>query len=390
VKSKVELPAGTLSLEVARSDYSLEHLCGFASRANAKRGFLFVSKVLGKHIPVKPSSMTEIHSKLAAKILEVLGGQNAAPVLCIALAETATGLGQSVYEHLLEQDAALKGQSMFVHSSRYRVSTHNILGFEESHSHASDHLIHIPDGGLERSIFSSAKTLILIDDEMSTGSTFLNLARAYQTQNPGLERIVLVTLTDWAGGERRRELLAQMPAPTHPVSVLEGQYQWTVNPDFVLAPTRAAHGNGEAKDALLERNFARLGVLENPRVDFREILKPTGLLERYGKVGFPPPYPLNILVLGTGEFSYLPFKFAQWLEWEGQKVHFQSTTRSPIVLGGAIRTKLEFPDHYGDDIPNYVYNLEPHDYDLIFVCLETPLDLSHPLLELTKAIPVFF
>ncbi len=389
MKSKVELPAGTLSLEVTRSDYSLEHLCGFASRANAKRGFLFVSRVLGKHIPVKPSSMTEIHSRLAAKILEVLGSVNAAPVLCIALAETATGLGQCVYEHLLEQEGALGGQSLFVHSSRYRVSTHDILWFEESHSHASDHLIHIPNGGLEREVFFGAKTLILIDDEMSTGSTFLNLAQAYSVQNPFLERVVLVTLTDWAGA-RRRELLAQMPVPTHLVSVLEGQYQWTANPDFVLAPTRAAHGNGEAKDALLERNFARLGVMENPRVDFRELLRPTGLLEKYGGIGFPPPYPLNILVLGTGEFTYLPFKFAQWLEWEGQKVHFQSTTRSPIVLGGAIWTKLEFPDHYSDGIPNYVYNLEPHDYGLIFVCLETPLDLSHPLLEQTGAIPVLF
>ena len=382
MKQMVELPAGTLSLEVTRSDYSLEHLCGFASRANAKRGFLFVSKVLGKHIPAKPSSMTEIHSKLAAKILEVLGGVDAAPVLCIALAETATGLGQSVYEHLLEQDVTLRGQSLFVHSSRYRVSTHDILWFEESHSHASDHLIHIPNAGLERSIFSSAKTLILIDDEMSTGSTFLNLARAYCAQNPVLERIVLVTLTDWAGA-RRRELLAQMPLQTHLVSVLEGQYQWTANPDFVLLPTRAAHGNGEAKDGLLERNFARLGVMEVPRVDFERLWQEVGVLG-------DAPSPGKILVLGTGEFTYLPFKFAQWLEERGFEVYFQSTTRSPIVLGGAVKTKLEFLDHYGDDIPNYVYNLEPHDYDLIFVCFETPLNSSHPLLEQTGATAVYF
>jgi len=383
MKQKVELPAGTLSLEVTRSDYSLEHLCGFASRANAKRGFLFVSKVLGKHIPVKPSSMTEIHSKLAAKILEVLDGVDAAPVLCIALAETATGLGQSVYEHLLEQDVILRGQSLFVHSSRYRVSTHDILCFEESHSHASDHLIHLPNGGLERPLFSSAKTLILIDDEMSTGSTFLNLARAYAVQNSGLERIVLVTLTDWTGGARRRELLEQMPVQTHPVSVLEGQYQWTANPDFVLAPTRAAHGNGEFKDGLLKRNFARLGVTDVPRMDFERLWQEVG-------VRGDAPSPGKILVLGTGEFSYLPFKYAQWLEERGFEVYFQSTTRSPIVLGGAVKTKLEFPDHYGDDIPNYVYNLEPHDYGLILACLETPLEQGMILLEQTGAIGVFF
>ncbi len=389
--SKIELPAGTLNLQVTRSDYPLEELCGFASRANAKRGFLFVSKVLGKHIPVRPSSMTEIHFRLATKILEILQGQDAAPALCIALAETATGLGQSVFEHLLRENPELEGKSLFVHSSRYRISTHQTLWFEESHSHASDHLIHIPNGGPEREIFCGAKTLILMDDEMSTGNTFLNLARAYHTKNPGLERIILVTLTDWTGSGRRRELLEQMPVKTYPISVLEGEYQWTPNPDFVLQPTRAAHGNGEFKDALLERNFARLGVMENPRVDFEALLDTTRLWSQFRKQDWEPhPYPFKTLVLGTGEFSYLPFKFAQWLEHKGLVIHFQSTTRSPILLGGAIKEKLEFPDNYADGIPNYAYNLEAHDYAIIFVCLETPLERNHPLLELTQAVPVYF
>ena len=380
MKHKVELPAGTLNLKVTRWDYPLEDLCGFASRANAKRGFLFVSKVLGKHVPVKPSSMTPIHQRLAQKIWEILERENATnePFLALALAETATGLGQSVYEHLLEHS---KVQNLFVHSSRYLISGFELLEFEESHSHASDHLIHLPNEPLERTVFQSAKTLILIDDEMSTGNTFLNLARAYSARHPQLERIVVVTLTDWAGQGRRRELLEKMPATTHLVSVLEGEYQWTANPNFVLAPTRAAHGNGEPKNGLLERNFSRLGVMENPRVDFAVLLRQIG-------VNLTPL--LKILVLGTGEFTYLPFKLAQWLERQGLEVHFQSTTRSPIVLGGAIGTKLEFPDHYADGIPNYVYNLEPHDYDLILIGLETPLEPNHPLLDLTKGIPVYF
>ena len=58
----VELPTGRLSIEVLRSDIALDQLCGFAARRNPKRGFLFVSKVLGKHIPVRPSLMRQVHA----------------------------------------------------------------------------------------------------------------------------------------------------------------------------------------------------------------------------------------------------------------------------------------------------------------------------------------
>ena len=51
----VELEGGTLRLRLPEQQRTrLTELCGFASRQNPKRAFLFVSKVLGKHIPVKP------------------------------------------------------------------------------------------------------------------------------------------------------------------------------------------------------------------------------------------------------------------------------------------------------------------------------------------------
>ena len=38
---------------------------------------------------------------------------------------------------------------------------------------------------------------------------------------------------------------------------------------------------------------------------------------------------------------------------------YQSTTRSPILVGDAIVRRREFLDHYGDGVPNYLYNLDP-------------------------------
>lgn len=52
-----DLPTGRLELKVDRCDHGLDNLVALAARQNPKRGFLFVSKVLGRHIPVKPSQM---------------------------------------------------------------------------------------------------------------------------------------------------------------------------------------------------------------------------------------------------------------------------------------------------------------------------------------------
>ena len=63
-------------------------------------------------------------------------------------------------------------------------------------------------------------------------------------------------------------------------------------------------------------------------------------------------------MIGTGEYAYTPFRLALALEEAGYDVRFQSTTRSPILVGDAIASRREFPDHHGDGIPNYLYNLD--------------------------------
>ncbi|MEO8600629.1 MAG: phosphoribosyltransferase domain-containing protein, partial [bacterium] len=61
----VALPTGLMELNVDAGAFRLDDLIGFAARANAKRGFLFMSKVLGKHWPVTPQLMRDIHVALA-------------------------------------------------------------------------------------------------------------------------------------------------------------------------------------------------------------------------------------------------------------------------------------------------------------------------------------
>ncbi|WP_286707923.1 TRSP domain-containing protein, partial [Psychrobacter sp. UBA2514] len=45
-----------------------------------------------------------------------------------------------------------------------------------------------------------------------------------------------------------------------------------------------------------------------------------------------------------------------------------------IALGGAITTMLSFHDNYGLGMTNFAYNVDPDEWDLIVLCVETPTD----------------
>lgn len=361
----IRIRAGTLRLQVERAEMPLDDLCGFASRRSRKRGFVFVSKVLGKHDPVRPSTMADTHALLAARLRDVPG-----PAVVIALAETATGLGQGVYEALGRDDA------LFIHTTRHRLRRPLALEFREPHSHAPDHLLYEP----ESPNFRSARSLILVDDEITTGRTLINLAAAYRRLNPALESVHFVCLTDWLGPTRRSILSRELEAPVAVHSLLAGSYEFEPDDTFDPGPAPDAVGRGEFLDDRLGANHGRLGIVGSRGYDFDAMIAAAGV--RPGE---------RVLVLGTGEFAHPPFRLARRVEERGHDVRFQSTTRSPLLVDGDLRSALEFPDNTGDGIANYVYNVANHEYDRILIGYETrPLPPEHDLPARLNAVPVYF
>lgn len=361
-----------MRIHADRGDLPLDALCGFASRRNPKRPFLFVSRVLGRHLPAKPQDMRMVHRRLAAKLPPGLTG----PVVTIGMAETAVALGHGVHE-------AWRGMTgrddlLFIHSTRYRLASHRLLStFEESHSHATGHLIHQPTDPADAELFFSCRTLVLVDDEASTGSTFVALAEACRQQMPSLSRIICVTITDWMGAERRGEIERAMPAPTDFVSLLEGRYCFT--PSAAPPPEMPdVTGDGGAKDGLVPVNWGRLGV-RRPRPLPEHV---QAIRARSGE---------RVLVLGTGEFVFPPFQLARRLSAQGADVRVQATTRSPILEGNDIKGVLEFTDSYGDGIPNFLYSVSLGQYERVLICYETPPETAQrQLIEALGAEPVFF
>ena len=349
------LKRGRLQVEVNASTFDPEALFSFAERRNPKRAFLFVSRVLGRHIPARPSLMADSFNALAAKIPADLPG----PVLVIGMAETAVGLGAGVHRALSQT----RDDTVYLVSTRHPTGSQLFARFEEEHSHASSHLLHLPADAVTRERMMAARSLVLVDDEASTGNTFINLSKALVDAGlTRIERLVTATLTDWSQDAVRHAMGDQVTS----VSLLDGRYTFHEDPTADL-PDMPEVGSVAQGDWPLDprRDWGRMGVSEH-----RDTLAPD-LHVAPGE---------RILVVGTSEFVWRPFLLAERLEKAGADVHFSSTSRSPIALGHAIDHALSFSDNYGLGIPNFLYNVAPGQFDRVLICSETPAAAVDPAL----------
>lgn len=357
-----QLSTGTVTV-TSQQSVPLDGLFEMAERRNPKRAFLFVSKLLGRHIPIKPAVMRNSYLTLAAQMPDDLPE----PVLFIGMAETAVGLAAGVYQ---EASHSLF-ESVFLTSTRHPVDGDLLCEFKENHSHATDHLIYWPKDEVLAEHVAQAKTLVLIDDEATTGNTFANLTAALIDAGiDEIEQLVAVTLTDWS----QDALLEKVDVPNvTSISIVQGQWAW--EPDPLAASPIMPSVNVTAKgkvDIVGPQCWGRLGM------DYT-----------YSRLGLniKATESEKILVLGTSEFVWQPFLLAERLESQGAEVYFSSTSRSPIAIGHAIQSALTFTDNYGLGIPNFVYNVSHQQFDRIYLCCETPADSIDPvLLEGLKAV----
>ena len=341
---EIELQRGVLSLQPKdNSHWKWQDLLGFAERINPKRAFLFVSKVLGRHIPVSPHIMRHAFTDLA----KLVPGDLPEPVLVIGMAETAVGLGAGVHQVLQQRYP----EAIYVTTTRHPVHGAPLLArFLEEHSHAQDQLLYgSPDAELQQQILNS-KSIVLVDDEASTGKTFVNLIHALQQAGLNqISHVVTATLADWSSGIHIADLNCQS------VALMTGKWQWrdAEHPIQINMPKVDTVAFG-AFATLAEPTWGRLPI-QDSGAHIRLAVQPD---ER-------------ILVLGSGEYVWSSFLLAEYLQQQGADVRFSAITRSPIAVGHAIQSALAFSDNYGLGIQNFVYNINPQDYDRVLITVET-------------------
>lgn len=341
------IPGGTLDIRIERAEIPLDAALAFAARRNPRRRFLFVSRILGRHIPTRPGALREAAAALARKLTAP-----AAPCLFIGMAETATTLGQAVWREWLRQGGC---ESLYLDTARLPTSGEVAFSFSEDHSHAPIHLVHRPSPADDpHHVFERTMSLVIVDDEATTGRTAAALADAFAKWRGSRPAVSLLTLVRWKNGD-------VPPFDCH--SLIEGVFQFTP---------------GASAPELPSCEQAVSSLVQAPRGTRHGIVAP-----QFSP--WPAEAPARVLVIGAGEFGFVPFLLAEQIEGAGGDAFVQATTRSPVLEGGAIGHVRSFPALDGSGYTEFLYNVpDDHSYDRIILCCEgEPPPLAHPL----RAIP---
>ncbi|CAM5371643.1 phosphoribosyltransferase [Streptomyces spiroverticillatus] len=362
---------------------SLHDLLGLALRRNPKRAHLLVSNVLGKHVPQKPSLVYGAGLALGREVRALLGDAEASRAVVLGYAETATGLGHSVADGL--------ALAPYLHSTRRPVAGVAAAGgFEESHSHATSHLLLPSDPRL----LAGGGPLVLVDDEFSTGNTVLNTIRDLHARHPR-SRYVVVALVDMRTPADRARLdafAAELGARVDLIARASGTVRL---PEGVLEKGQRLVEREEAQatrvptsgapDAIRVELDWPEGIPDGGRHGFtaahREALEAAlpGMGKRVAEALGDAPG--RVLVLGFEELMYAPLRIGTALEEAGVDVRYSTTTRSPVLAvddpGYAIRTRLVFPAH--DDPADgpgerYAYNVAGAGFDTVLAVVDSTAD----------------
>lgn len=374
----------------------LPGLLGLALRRNPKRAHLLVSNVLGKHVPQRPGVVYGAGFSLGLRVRDLLGPDEAARSVVVGYAETATGLGHSVADGL--------GFAPYLHSTRRPVDgVASAGGFEESHSHATSHLL-LPE---DPKFLAGDGALVLVDDEFSTGNTVLNTIRDLHERFPR-ERYVVVALVDMRSADDLGRLADFAREIGARVDLVTGAAGTVRLPEGVLEKGQAlvaAHETAyeTAHESAQTPPDAPVPAPRAPRTaPVRVGLGWPSAIPDGGRHGFLAPHAAalddalpamterltaalgdarRVLVLGFEELMYAPLRLAVALEDAGRDVSYSTTTRSPVLAvddpGYAIRTRLVFPAH---DEPadgpgeRYAYNVAGGGFDAVVAVVDSVAD----------------
>ncbi len=375
--------------DAERSLLPVDLLVDLALRRNPKRAHLLVSRVLAKHVPtepgiviaaghllgllvrqeLRPADGPDVVADAAARLRDLLSDDLAdrtgsitelgkllppAPdalpdVVTIGYAETATGLGQLVAEML---------GTYYLHSTRHTAVGEDAVRpygrFEEAHSHATSHQL-IPT---RHSALRGARTVVLVDDELSTGATVINTIRELHAVSAH-ERYVVASLIDLRSPDddaALASLAAELGCGISVVALGVGSIHLPADlPDAAAAFIDQASDTPESAVATgrvrVVDATGRVPAIRSPRfgVDAGSATEEASSIAATLRSGLNDTS--RVLVLGTEEFMALPLAVAHELEQQlpSASVLFSTSTRSPIFVhneaGYPIRSSVTFGSH---------------------------------------------
>ncbi|EQJ41525.1 hypothetical protein QSC_1674 [Clostridioides difficile P23] len=353
-------------------------------RNNSKRRFLFISKKLGKHLACKPSEMDNL-GKLMATIYNEKNKEESNGTV-IAFAETGTAVGHSFFDYLC-------GDYEFIHTTREQFDELENLEFLEEHSHATDQNLYF--GMLNN--FKFGDEIILVDDEITTANTCMNIIRKIQSIYPK-KKYTICSILNWVSDENLSKvtrLERELNCKIDFVYLFKGNFKFYIDEDIIsnyndnYSITKLEtissdkvnlvvnHIYVDLEDYIGNKKYVkytgRFGINRREQFRLKEIVKRESKKITMASKESLKNEKEKILFLGTEEFMYIPMLFAK--EKENQyDIYYHSTTRSPIInidkKHYPIKSKFMLKSFYNIDIQNYIYNIDKHNFSKCYLFVE--------------------
>lgn len=291
------LSTGILNISLKQERISFDKLLVVHERINPKRSFIFASKVLGRYYPSKLNTLQQTASTLIRQVPKHLFQGN---VTSISVADSGLLLGCALNRHIRNNQIQSFNDLYTTHV--FKGDTNLVAHFVESHSHTPDKYLYVPKEKLES--YQNTDTLILIDDEVTSGNTLKNLVSSLNL--PNVKRIIVLTIADWSN-----ESLAFGDIPSLCFSLLNGSYSWAPNgknlkdfPQGLEQNIQSYYGSSKRKSFIQVRDNLYIIKPGSEVQAWSHSLKSKSKDIQFISASFSPVIFKDTMVLEDGTFLY--------------------------------------------------------------------------------------
>lgn len=316
---------------------------------NKKRDFLFVNKIQAKHIPTSYGDFASLTEKLYRKIDADFHPHG--NILIIGFAETATALSAAVMKEMCLDAEHAQDKIWYVQTTRHHFD-YDYITFSEEHSHATEQRLY-----LDTSI--KADTIIMIDDEITTGKTIINMVDKLKTFYPDAT-YHCASILNWQNTDNRQRFTDNNITAT---ALVTGCIKNNLHTIDIAAKEPANIVSDEDNSKLNKTPFHKLLFTGIDHENFiRYVYQWSRILYLQLNIGRRE----KVLIIGTEEMMYPAILLSSCYT----NAVCQSTTRSPITInnddGYAITSGNKMSSNYGD-YTTYLYDVKPETYDRLVI-----------------------
>lgn len=338
---------------------------------NAKREFLFVDKIQAKHIPTRFSDFRKLTDTLYDKINTAFSPKGR--ILIIGFAETATALSARIMEKFCYSKAHENDDIWYIQTTRRTVKNAKPIEFLEEHSHATEQKLYWNPAT------SDINTIIIIDDEITTGNTVINMVRLLKQFYPEAQ-YHCASILNWQNSDNRKRFADNNITAT---AVITGKLKASVPVmnDIIEKDynnTCAVHDSNRFTQSCMDKAYLKSDGTESfltgcDRNKFKRYLECM-------KTVFAKNTSYNkdkkYLIVGTEECMYPAIILSSMIE----NSVCQSTTRSPISVsdtdGYLINDETSLCSNYGT-YQVHLYGIPENKYDEIILVTDMPTKMMY-------------